>query len=483
MIGSGGARVVFLAAFVLVTALVHPAVAPAKHGLVTGFADELYTSAVPAERATWLERTVESKAGMVRINLLWGRVAGPVRPMDPSNPASASYDFSLIDAAVRDAESRSLRVMVTLSDVPVWAEGAGRPPSAPHSWKPSPSDVADFAQAVAARYSGGFDPDGPGPESPLPVVQALQVWNEPNLSGYLAPQYEGETAFSPGYYREMLNAAYAAVKAVDPRMLVVTGGTAPYGGPPGGDRVRPVDFWQQVLCASPGKKKRKPKKKRKGGAAKSGDCQANFDVLAHHPINTSGGPRRHAINPRDASSADLDRVVRVLRAAERAGTVLPGRHPIWATEMWWDSKPPNSAGSPLGRQARWIEDALYQAWKDGASVVVNLVIRDLPSGPHNTRGGADSGIFFGDGRAKPSFTAFRFPFVADRKNRRVTRAWGKAPAGGKLVIQRKRGKRWQAVKKLRVRQGQVFLTKLRLSGRPRLRAVVAGNRSLTWKQR
>ena len=36
---------------------------------------------------------------------------------------------------------------------------------------------------------------------------------------------------------------------------------------------------------------------------------------------------------------------------------------------------------------------------------------------------------------------------------------------------------------VRVRQGQVFLTKLRLSGKSRLRAVVAGNRSLTWAQR
>jgi hypothetical protein len=137
----------------------------------------------------------------------------------------------------------------------------------------------------------------------------------------------------------------------------------------------------------------------------------------------------------------------------------------------------------LGRQARWIEDALYQAWKDGASVVINLAIRDSPSGTHSAPSGADSGIFFADGRPKPSFTAFRFPFVADRKNRRVIRAWGKAPAAGKLAIQRKRGKRWQAVKKLRVRQGQVFVTKLPLSGRPRLRAVVAGNRSLTWSQR
>ncbi len=38
-------------------------------------------------------------------------------------------------------------------------------------------------RAVAARYSGGFDPDGAGPAPPLPAVQALQVWNEPNLTG------------------------------------------------------------------------------------------------------------------------------------------------------------------------------------------------------------------------------------------------------------------------------------------------------------
>jgi hypothetical protein len=151
--------------------------------------------------------------------------------------------------------------------------------------------------------------------------------------------------------------------------------------------------------------------------------------------------------------------------------------------MWWDSNPPNSAGSPLGRQARWIEQAMYLAWKDGASAVINLEIRDSTSGPHDQRGGADSGIFFTDGRPKPSYTAFRFPFVTDRVNRRVIRAWGKAPAGGELVIQRKRGKRWLAVKRLGVRQGQVFLTKLRMSGRQRLRAVVAGNRSLSWSQR
>src|SRR5262249_24733439 len=154
----------------------------------------------------------------------------------------------------------------------------------------------------------------------------------------------------------------------------------------------------------------------------------------------------------------------------------PGPHAVWATEMWWNSNPPNPGGWRLKTQARWIEDSLYQAWKDGASVVIGLTIRDVPDAPDGLQGGGQSGIFFADGTPKPSCVAFRFPFVTDRIKRRTIRAWGKAPASGRLVIQRKRGKRWVAVKKLNVSQGAVFLAKLHLAGKQRLRAAVAGNR-------
>src|SRR5512132_3918062 len=107
----------------LATALAHPVVAPAKHGLVTGFVggNALY-SADPAERATWLDQAVESRAGIVRLGVGWAGVAGPQPPLDPSNPASASYDFSAIDAAVRDAEARGLTVLLQVLDAPAWAE-------------------------------------------------------------------------------------------------------------------------------------------------------------------------------------------------------------------------------------------------------------------------------------------------------------------------------------------------------------------------
>jgi hypothetical protein len=478
-----------LAAFVALLAVLVLAgadTASATRGLVTGFADFSYESPDAGVRSGLFSRTTDSGAGIVRLVLPWRSIAR-VPPVDPSNPGSIAYDFSSVDAAVRDARTRGLSVMLTVMGAPDWAEGAGRPATAnPGTWKPNTAALASFMRAATARYSGGFDPDGPGPAAPLPTVQAVQIWNEPNLPEYLTPQPN-----SPDYYRQMLNASYAAVKSVNPRMLVVTAGMSPYGGPlPTGARVRPVAFDRELLCVTPVRKKTKNKKKgkpRKKGSklVRSAGCPApaSFDVLAHHPINTSGPPTQHAFNGDDAASADLGRITRVLRAAERAHTVSGGKHPIWATEIWWDSNPPNSAGSPLARQARWLEQALYLAWRDGASTVVNLLVQDANNAEQTLHNGNGSGIYFADGRPKPSATAFRFPLVADRINRGRLRVWGKSPEAGKLKIQKRSRRGWATVHKLRVGPGAVFTANLRLRGKQRLRATVAGTRSLVWKQR
>jgi len=498
MAGGRAGRIAVLVACGLLAALAFPSAAPAKRGLVTGFASDQYQSGDPAERALWLDRTLDAGGGIVRLPVFWGLVAGPQRPPDPTNPGSGSYNFSSIDPGVRDAEARGITVLLTVSlPTPTWAEGPGRPASAqPGSWKPNPSDLADFMQALAARYSGGFDPDGAGPAPPLPAVEAVEIWNEPNLEFWLSPQFEGKTPVGADHYREMLNASYKAVKAVNPQILVVTGGTAPYGDPPGGPyssigaRARPVDFWQRVLCVHPGKKKKKTKKGKKGGGAPPAKLvitqgcagRALFDVFAHHPIsNTGRGPQESGPHRNDASTPDLGRVVRVLRGAESAGTVLPGRHPVWVTELWWDSNPPNPSGAPLGVQARWIEESLYLFWKAGASAAINFRLRDSSERP-NVLAGFQAGVFFDDGRPKPSLTAFRFPFVTERLNKQLLRAWGKAPAAGKLAIQRKQGGRWVTIRKIQVGKGAVFVAKLRLRGKQRLRATVGGNQSLVWNQ-
>jgi hypothetical protein len=484
--GRGGARrLALLATLALLAALAIPAAASATRGLTTGFSDgDEYQSSDASNRNLWLDRTVDAGAGIVRLGVEWPAIAGPTKPLDPTNPLSVSYNFTDIDAAVTAAESHGLKVLLSINHAPTWAEGPNRPASAATgTWEPNPSDVADFAQAVAARYSGNF--------MGLPAVQAIEIWDEPNSGDWLSPQFTGKTFTGAAHYRDMLNASYKAIKSVNSKVDVVVGGTDPYGDPPGGPypasgaRSRPVEFWQQVLCVKPVKsKKKKGKKPAAAKYARTAGCNGpvNFDVFAHHPIdNTGGGPLKSGPNRYDASTPDLGRVVSVLRGAEKAGTTNGGKHPVWVTEFWWDSKPPNRVGAPLATQARWIQQSMYLFWKAGASVAINFQIDDSTDRP-NVHAGFQSGVYFIDGRSKPSLTAFRFPFVTDRLNPKSLLAWGKAPESGKLLIQRQQGSRWTTVKRLQVSKGSVFTTKLSLQGKQRLRAQVGGSKSLVWKQ-
>jgi len=475
----------------LLAALAFPASAPAARGLVTGTTGpDQYQSPNSGVRALWYDRTVEAGAGIVRLPIEWRSVAlqPPAAPTDPN-----SYNFGALDGGVRDAAARGVQVLITVNSSPAWAEAPGRPADLPEtaSWKPSPSHLANFMQAVAARYSGSYDPPGQAPR--LPAVQAVQVLNEPNQDAWLAPQFDGSAIIGPDQYRVLLNASYNAIKAVNPGMLVVTGGTSPYGDrpggpyPPGGARVQPVQWWEKFLCVRA--KKAKKKKGKKGKKSKNvryvrTACGGKpvFDVFSHQAIdNTGKGPLESGPAPGDVSTPDLGRLVGLLRASERLGTVAGGRHQVWVTEFWYDSKPPNPVGAPLLTQARWIEQTLYLYWKAGANVAINFTIQDSTLFPV-TRNGFQSGLYFLDGSPKPALTAFRFPFVTERINKRTLRAWGKSPEAGKLRIQRQRGKRWATVKKLNVGKGGVFVTKLRLRGKQKLRAVVGGTTSITWKQ-
>jgi hypothetical protein len=351
---------------------------------------------------------------------------------------------------------------LTIYSAPDYAQAPGRPSNvAPGTWRPSPSAFADFATAVATRYSGGF--------AGLPRVRYYQGWNEPNLSNYLTPQYDGETEVAAPSYRELLNAFYDAVKGVQGDNQVVTAGTAPYGDPPGGIRTRPLIFWRDALCLS------------RELTQTACPTKAKFDIFAHHPINTSGGPNRHALDPDDASTPDFKKLTKLVRAAEKRGTLATGgRHPMWATEFWWESNPPDGVeGIPLKRQARFIEQAFYVLWRQGAEVAINLQVRDQPFDRANAFADTSTGILFADGAEKPSFTAFSFPFVTDRIGRKLI-AWGKSPVAGKVAIQRKHRNRWQTVKRLKVASGAVFHARMD-PGPGRLRAKVGGQTSLTWR--
>jgi len=86
-------------------------------------------------------------------------------------------------------------------------------------------------------------------------------------------------------------------------------------------------------------------------------------------------------------------------------------------------------------------------------------------------------------RPKPALEAFRFPFVTRRTGRRSVRAWGLAPARGKVRIQRLVNGRWITAGTLTAGRNRLFVTSLKLRGQTTLRALNGGLSSLTWHQR
>ena len=439
----------------------------------TGYTDELYFD--PEVRDLWLDRTLEAGASTVVLSVNWADIAPAERPsgFDPSNPGDPAYSWGSLDVGVRAAAAKGLRVMLLVTRAPRWAEGADRPrrDTPPGTWKPNPEDLGAFGAAIAARYSGRFvDPAAPGAGA-LPQVRLWELWAEPNLWVNLTPQFgEDGNRASPDHYRRMLAAFYAAVKEVDPANTVLNGGLAPYGDPPGGLRMRPLAFFRDLLCL---------KDRRSLRPVKCAPLPM-LDVLAHNPINLSGGPALSAVHPDDVSSADLGKVRRTLRAAERGKTIRPAvRHPLWATEFWWNSKPPRANTIGLQRHARWIEEALYLFWKAGASLAINLKIRD---GGDPRAGVNGTGLYLANGDSKPALTAFRFPFVVDSRGKRGSLAWGKSPASGGLVIEARRSGGWRRIERINVEAGQVFTAKLADRGKGKYRARVAEETSLVWSQ-
>jgi hypothetical protein len=465
-------RAAALAACVLVV-LVNASAAQASSGLDLGFSDGVY-SGPDAERDPWLQRTVDAGADIVRVDVGWVAPDSPTRPagFDARNPADPAYDFSRADAAIRAASARGLRVLASFTGAPLWAEGAGRPADAPPgSWNPDPQALEDYGAALALRYSGRF-PDPAQPGVMLPRVEAFQVWNEPNLSKYLTPQWVRGRAVAPEHYRLMLNAFYRGVKSAGTDALVVTAGTAPFGDPqPGGARIMPAHFVRDLLCL-----------RSAGSRLRGASCPApaHFDVLAHHPYSV-GSPRRSALNADDVSIPDLGKLERLLRAAERTGGALPRtHHRLWVTEVSYDSGPPDPDGVPLATHARYLEQAIYELWREGVDTIVWFQVRDqLPVPSYAAT--SQSGVYFRDGRPKPALRAFRFPLVAERTGRSSVRVWGRAPVAGTVQIEQRTRSGWEPVRSIHADVHSTFITQIRGRGPLALRGRIGDETSLTWR--
>lgn len=473
--GPGAARAGLRRTIALVTALLAGAAFTAgiaagdararPSTLTTGFMENEAFGA--ADRGLWFGRAVEVGAGTARINLAWDVVAPAAAPAGTdSDPAWPGYAFAPVDAQVRGAVAAGLRPILNVSRAPTWAEGEGRPRDVGRgSWKPDAAAYGRFVTAVARRYSGTFVDAASGQR--LPRVTRFQLWNEPNLDTYLAPQWERGRPFAPGRFRALVNAGYRAIKAVQPDATVAAAGLAPFGDhrTTSGKRMPPVAFLRSMLCVD-------------ARGRRSCRDRTTVDVMAHHPYAVRK-PSSPALNADDATIPDLGKLTRVIAAARRAGNVGPRTPRLWVTEVSYDSAPPDPGGVPSARLSRWTAELLWRLWDQGADTVVWYLVRDAAPRP-SYAATYQSGMYLLDGTRKPSAQAFRFPLVVTGRTGDRLSVWWRAPRAGRVAIQVRRGGRWVTVRRMTARAGGVGRASVPASRVGAVRAVIDGEASYSW---
>ena len=457
-----------------------------RDGLQRGVSDGVpMLSEDPAVRALTMSRIKAFGGSIARIPVDWRNTveAAPPPSFQASDPASSSYRFARLDAAVRSAVAAGLQPLLVVSHAPAFAEAPGRWPYAyPGSWAPSPLAFQQFAMALARRYSGAY-PDSFDPGAALPRVRLLQSWNEPNLARYLEPQWVAGgrhwIAFSPLLYRQLLNGFYAGVKAVEPTDTVIAAGIAPEGEPAGVGAMAPVTFLESLLCL---------------GVARAG-CREkpHLDVLAFHPLSVFD-PDVPAVSSLDAAVSDIGKVTSLLHRAERLQTVLPGGHrPVCVTELNWESAPQSATGVPPALQAAWVSRALHRLWVAGVGLVDWQFLVDpfggtllaspdgalspypRPAGLYSAGPGGDVAL----ARPKPFLQGFSLPFDPLRVNRRLVRVWALLAAPDEVAaLQREApGGQWETIARLRADAAGVLNVPIRLRGPARLRLSAVGQSS------
>jgi hypothetical protein len=421
------------------------------------------------------------KAGVQRVQTLvrWPRIAPDARPANwnPADPADPNYDWEAMDLWVIRAIQSGLTPVLMIYGAPLWSQRCPeqmKEPDAPCN--PDPADLAAFTTAAVRRYSGTF--------GGLPRIRYWQGFNEPNLSLFFTPQFEGDRPVSPDLYRVLINTFYGAVKAVDPTNLVLAAGLGPIAVPK--YTIGPMRFTRMLLCM-------------KGGRPPSplpGDCGGgvHFDIFDIHPY-TTGGPT-HTGGRNDVQLGDLGKLKELLKAADRAGRIKGAfkRTPLWITEFAWDTNPPDPGGLQMKIAARWAAEALYRAWSAGITDFFWFSLRDFPANPSLPFSQTlQTGLYFrapdiAQDQPKETMYAFRFPFVAFPREQGLF-FWGRTPtsARGKVQIQVLKGGKWRPAAGVRAGAGGMFSGVIPLGyGRNKkgsVRAHYAGESSVPFSMR
>ena len=337
--------------FALATLLCGLAVAAPAHAASPGLNISAYADAPQA---------VQQGAEQVRFFVPW-RNFEPNSPRDfsargPVAPSPLVDDLKTYVNRVRAAGKTPIMVLL---DAPDWASSVAD--ARPH--KP-PANATDFSAFAGELATWLHQKDGPAP--------VYEVWNEPDAADFWggAPDVD--------LYTALLRNSYTAIKAGDPRALVLTGPTT-------GNNYA----WIESLYAR--------------------GAKGSFDGVAVHTDTACSivGPD---VFYRDPATGRLGRYTFLAYREVRASMLANGDDkPIWMSEIGWSTTSAVCAsGDSAGKKAGGVSEADQAEFlSKGFACLANdpyvvsaqwFTLRDAPSHHY--------GLLRQDGSAKPAAARF-----------------------------------------------------------------------------
>jgi hypothetical protein len=387
--------------------------------------DAAFLHGPPARVRSDARRLAALGADRLRVTAGWSELAPsprsrtrPDAPFDARDSRTyAQGPWKQLDHAVRSARSAGLDVMIDIAFwAPRWAVKRSSPRPGGQRYDPSPQEFGAFAEAVARRYNGRFRTRRSGP--PLPAVRMFTTWNESNDPAFLLPQWRRDRRtgkkrpVSPHLYRRMHEAAYDAIKPVQPGSTVLIGGTASDSSK--GRGVAPLRFVREMACVD-----RTLRPLRDEPACRNFQ-PLRADGFAHHPYSRATDPGASDPEPDDVPIGNLARLETLLDQLTARGRFVT-RPPLYLTEYAYETGPPDpfQPFSPED-QARFMGWSTHLAWSSPTvRMFSQFLLRDLDPRETGARPGSrdywrdwQSGLLFADGTPKPAAQAFKLPFWA-----------------------------------------------------------------------
>lgn len=266
------------------------AVGPVRNILCVNQSGRELVQKSEADQTTYLNAAVQTGWTILRVDFAWELI----------EPSPGQFDFAAYDALVGRATALGLKLIGVLDYGNRWAAAGATDDRTPPD---DPATFAAFAGAVAGHYRQSEN---------AKTINAWEIWNEPN-------RRDGSTwqpSPDPARYAALVAATSKAIRKVDKRTPISTGGMAPFE-----DLVATGKDWSFFSTAfGPTKKQRRNAKRVKG--------------IGFHPFMPPAAPPEVAAGPSAPSLTN-----QIFHAYDRLAETKLVRMSAFATGFGWPTGP------------------------------------------------------------------------------------------------------------------------------------------------